>query len=592
MPEGGDGLWVASNGGVLRAPLAAPNLQTPGAWTREAFDGPGFSLAVFDGDLYLGGGANGSRDLYRRDGAGGWERQLFIDNEIGTLVPAGSVLYGASPLDAYVIRPEGQPATIFRSPDALAMRGVAVGPDGRAWAVDAASGLFRLPESTASGIVQVDVTTVAPPGPLSNSIVDLDVDADGVVWTMSDRLESAAYAAVSRLSDGVWISFRTDDPTLDIAGSSFRGGSVSPDGVLFAGTDGGGVSVFTGDDVTAYDETNSTLAAPNGIPGYVVVLDAAFEDDLAWVLNVSSLPLQSFDGQTWRGLPYPAGIPSSVTPFRIAIDDFGQKWLALHREGLAVWSTGADPFVASDDQGLRFVGSARDGLGLPNDDVRDVVVDRDGRVWIGTGRGLAYVFSPGSAFAGSADLATPQWPILADGSDWLLRDVEVNDLEVDPAGQIWVGTSSGAYLVAATGDGVVRTVTADTSPLPSDGVKAVSVDPSTGRVYFVTDEGLFSAPGDATRPTGGSDALVTSPSPYRPSASGEGVVVSGLGSPQSQVRVMTAAGDVVYVAEVRGGSFRWNGRDQSGLPVPSGVYLVAASGADGVTRFGKVAVLR
>ncbi len=592
LPDGSDGLWVATDGGVLRAPLAAENLQTPSAWIREAFDGPGFSLAQFKGRLYLGGGRNGARDLYLRTSEGRWERQLYIDNQILSLAPGEAALYAVSLFASYAVPAPGQAATVYRSPAALSVRDVAVGPDGRAWGVDAASGLFSFPLPGAGGILTFDVATVAPPGPLSNNIVDLDVDDDGVVWAMTARLESSGYAAVSRLAEGVWTSFRTDDPDLDISRATFRGGGVSPEGVLFAGTDGAGVSVFSGDDVMAYNETNSTLAAPTGTSGYVVVLDAAFEDDLAWVLNVSDHPLQSFDGQTWRALPFPAGIPTSVTLFRIAIDDFGQKWLALHKGGLAVWNTGDDPFSAPDDRGIRFVGSPRSGMGLPNDDVRDVVVDREGRVWIGTARGLAYVFSPGSAFAGSADLATPQWPILADGSDWLLRDVEVNDLDVDPAGQIWVGTSSGAYLVAATGDAVVRTITAENSPLPSDKVLAVSVDPGTGRVYFVTEEGLFSAPGDATRPRGGSDELVTSPSPYRPAMGNEGVVVSGLGSAQSQVRVMTAAGDVVYAADVQGGSFRWNGRDQSGLPVPSGVYLVAAAGADGVTRFGKVAVIR
>jgi flagellar hook assembly protein FlgD len=70
------------------------------------------------------------------------------------------------------------------------------------------------------------------------------------------------------------------------------------------------------------------------------------------------------------------------------------------------------------------------------------------------------------------------------------------------------------------------------------------------------------------------------------------VVVSGLATAVSQVRVLTAAGDVVYAAEVRGGSFRWDGRDRDGQPVPSGVYLVAASGSDGAMRTGKVAVIR
>ena len=220
-----------------------------------------------------------------------------------------------------------------------------------------------------------------------------------------------------------------------------------------------------------------------------------------------------------------------------------------------------------------------------------MAVDGAGRVWIGTARGVAYVFSPGSAFGASPDLGEPQWARLADGSDWLLRDVEVNDLEVDPAGQVWVATTTGAYLVNAAGDAVVRRVASETSPLPSDEVFSVAVDPVSGRVYFVTGEGLFSTAGDATRARPGSDGLVASPSPFRP-AEGGGVVVSGLSAPQSSVRVMTVGGDVVWAGDVAGGSFRWDGRDRAGRPAPSGVYLVAASGEDGRTLVGKVALIR
>ena len=213
-------------------------------------------------------------------------------------------------------------------------------------------------------------------------------------------------------------------------------------------------------------------------------------------------------------------------------------------------------------------------------------------MWLGTARGIAYVFQPLNAFASDPSLAAPQWPITEDGSDYFLRDVEVFDLEVDPAGQIWVGTSSGAYLVNAEGTEVVRSVDASNSPLPSDAVFSVSVDAASGRVYFVTSEGLFSAPGDATRSQAGSDELTAIPSPYRPASDASGVVINGLRAPTSDVRVMTVAGDVVYAAEVRGGSFRWDGRDRSGLPVPSGVYLVAVAGSDGSTTYGKVALIR
>ena len=593
LGDGRPGLWVATEDGLFTAPLGADNLQAPGAWTRDPFEGPVFSLAFFDDRVYLGGGADGERDLYSRRDDGQWSRRLFINNALTTLDPSPTHLLAVSSGRSYALGAGGGSLTTYVSPDAVALRDVAFGPDGRPWSGDAVVGLFPLP-APSTGTVTVDAETVAPPGPLSTSIVDADVGPDGVLWLVTERLESGGFAAVGRLDGQAWTSYRTDDPAIDIVRASFRSGEVAPDGAFWAGSGGDGVTVFpaSGDPAGAvtYDETNSSLESPSGFNSFVVVRDVAFEGDAAWVANASGLPMHHFDGETWTGLRYPTGIPATVEVFRIAIDDFGQKWLALDRGGLAVWDTGDDPASGVDDQGLRFTGSDRDGVGLPGSDVRDVVVDGEGRVWLGTDRGLAYVFSPGSAFAGTG-LATPQWPLTADGTSYLLRDVEVFDLEVDPAGQIWVGTSTGAYLLNAQGDGVVRTLTAATSPLPSDAVFAVAVDPGSGRVFFVTSEGLSSAPGDATRPVAGDGDLVVAPQPFRP-ALADGVVVRGLSGPTSQVRVLTVAGDVVFEGEVRGGSFRWDGRDRDGRLVPSGVYLVAAAGANGTTRVGKVAVLR
>ena len=594
LPTGEPGLWVATDGGVFTASRDADNLQAPGSWTRETgFEGAALSIAAFDRTVYVGGGVDGVRDLYRRSASGTYDRQLFINNPITSLAGTPERLYASAPSFVYAILPPGQPSSFYRIAGSSALTGVTVGPDGAPWAGDGAIGLFRLPAAPQPGENVVSPEPVAPPGPLSTNIVDIDVDDDGTLWAVTERLESGVFASVNRFEDDVWTAFRTDDPSIDVVRASLVSASVGPEGTFYAGSAGDGVSLFRDGSPTTYRESNSSLQSAIGTTDFVVVRDVAVDDQgAAWVLNVSARPLHHFDGETWRGFASPSGIPSGAEAFRIAIDRLGQKWIALGPNGLGVWDTGADPLSAADDRATRFAGEGSNGVGLPSADVRDVVLGGDGRIWIGTARGVASVFRPLDAFSADPGLAAPQWPLTEDGTSYLLRDVEVYDLDVDPAGQIWVGTSSGAYLINAEGTGLVRTLTAETSPLPSDPVFAVSVDPSSGRVYFVTAEGLFSAPGDATRQTPGSDALAATPSPYRPAMDPSGVVVSGLPSAVSQVRVMTVAGDVVYAAEVRGGSFRWNGRDTSGLTVPSGVYLVAASGSDGTSTFGKVAVIR
>jgi hypothetical protein len=282
------------------------------------------------------------------------------------------------------------------------------------------------------------------------------------------------------------------------------------------------------------------------------------------------------------------------------IDSFGQKWLGLRAvtglstgRGVAVVTTGADPASASDDQAVHLVGQQGVGVGLPHDRVLAVAEDAEGRVWLGTSRGVAVVAAPGAAFGGDPALVTPQWARTADGASFFLRDFEVNDIEVDPAGQLWFATTAGALLVNARGDSVLAAYTAENSPLFASNVLGITVDEPTGRVYFATERGLLSLDAEATQAAARADDLRAFPSPFRPAQHADGVLISGLVA-HTDVRVLTLDGRLVARLEGRGGTTRWNGRDDAtGALVPTGVYLVAARGFDGEgTAYGKVAVIR
>src|SRR5690606_2516377 len=299
----------------------------------------------------------------------------------------------------------------------------------------------------------------------------------------------------------------------------------------------------------------------------------------------------------WTGLPRPTGLPSSISLERMVIDPFGQMWFTARQNtgnagaGVVAVSTGADPLDPADDRALHLNQVGTNGTGLPSEDVTALAFDGQDRLWIGTSRGLAVVFTPGAAFGGDPALVTPQWARTADGASYLLRDLSVNDFAVDPAGQLWIGSTTGAWLLNANGDEVLLNLTAENSPLFSDNVLAIDVDEATGRIYFATDRGLLSAAGEATAPAPVVQALTVARSPYRPAEHGRGVLISGLVA-ETTVYVLTPDGRRIAALEARGGSARWDGRDErTGEPVASGVYLVAAVAEGGqATAYGKVAV--
>ncbi|HEX8386068.1 MAG TPA: two-component regulator propeller domain-containing protein, partial [Rubricoccaceae bacterium] len=557
LADGAAGLWLATDAGVVTARAEGTNLQSPTAWTPDpAFPHRSLSLARFasasgDEAVYVGGGPTGSRDLYRREPDGSWSRLLFVNDDLTALVPDGDRLLVASAFAVRAYAPGG-PLTTYQGPTVSALRGVVVGPDGRRWAADAAIGLFALPDVPDDGAtVVLAPDPVLPAGPFTNRIIDLDVAPDGSVWLATGRLEAAQSSAINRLDPetGEWTALLTRDRQAEL-GRSFSSIVTGPDGAVYVGTAGDGLVVISPEGPTArYDESNSSLQSAGGGTGFVVVSDVAFEDGRRWVASQEApqvLNLFDEDG-VWTALPFPNGVTAGQGRVLIAIDRIGQKWLSLGTGGVAVWDTGADPASPSDDRARQYRGQGSGGTGLPAPEVRDVVVDGDGIVWIGTTRGIATVFSPGSAFASDASLGVPQWTTTPAGEggerEFFLRDVSVNDLDVDPAGRVWVATTSGAYLVAPSPSGsgyvVTRELNQTTSPLPSDDVLRVAVRASDGPVFLTTAEGLFSVGGDATQGTPASESLQASPSPFRPSETAGGVLVSGLASARSTVRVLT-----------------------------------------------------
>jgi len=262
----------------------------------------------------------------------------------------------------------------------------------------------------------------------------------------------------------------------------------------------------------------------------------------------------------------------------------GRIYIGTSNQGLA----GYDPNTGSF---ARIFGE-EEGANLPNDDVRALALDRNGTLWIGTRRGLRVLFSPSSIFT-ETGVATNSIIILQDGiAQELLNDQFVTEIVVDGANNKWVSTvDSGVFLFSPSGQETLQHFTEDNSPLPSNNVQDIALDPETGTVYFATTQGLVSFNGSNTGPAEDLEEVVVYPNPVRPSFSGE-VTIEGL-TARTNVKITDLTGNLVHEENTIGGSITWDTRAFGRHRVASGVYLILITGPDALeTQISKLMIIR
>ena len=179
-------------------------------------------------------------------------------------------------------------------------------------------------------------------------------------------------------------------------------------------------------------------------------------------------------------------------------------------------------------------------------------------------------------------------------ADYLLSGIDVTCMAIDGGGRKWFGTkANGVYLISADNMTQVKHITSSNSPLLSDNILSIAINNTTGEVFFGTDKGLCSYMSDATtpsdRPSG--DNTYAYPNPVKPGYTGP-ITIVGL-SMNADVKIVTTNGVLVAAGISNGGSFVWNGKDQFGKPVASGVYMVESADEDGNNGVVcKVAIVR
>ena len=158
--------------------------------------------------------------------------------------------------------------------------------------------------------------------------------------------------------------------------------------------------------------------------------------------------------------------------------------------------------------------------------------------------------------------------------------------------QKWISANGGGvFYVSPSGDKTLYHFTKSNSPLPNNTVTDIKIDNITGKIYFVTLDGVMVYQGDVTDVTSNFGNVLVYPNPVIYSQYKGNVRIKGLAQ-KTNIRITDAAGNLIHSAVANGGYFEWNLNNQRGVRVASGIYYVLMTNEDGTdTATAKIAVV-
>ena len=311
-----------------------------------------------------------------------------------------------------------------------------------------------------------------------------------------------------------------------------------------------------------------------------------------WLLNPiigkqdTTVRIMRPDG-TWTGIPCPE-INSASTVDNIFFDSRGWAWLNSRRmtqRGILMLDYNGTIDNSKDDHRMfcdKIVN--QDNVSYAPDNFYYINEDLDGSIWICTDMGPFRITTPEDFAAG--DLTFEQVKVArTDGSglaDYLLSGLVTQCVAIDGAGRKWFGTdNNGVYVVSEDCQEELAHYTVENSPLPSNNIYDIAIHPATGHVFFATDKGLCSYFSDASESADGldKDNIYAFPNPVEPDYNGP-IGIRGLVK-DSEVKIVSATGQLIWTGTSIGGTFTWNGCNRFGKRVASGVYIVIANTPDG-----------
>ena len=566
-------IYAATESGVAIQKADATNLSAPESWNvydqASGLPTGGTNVLSFFNGVLIAGTNSG---LYSFDG-NNWQPY--------------SSLAGNKILDLLVI---GNSLNILTTTKVLTYDGITLS---EIWTTD--SQPVKLGYQENAGLIvatklgiYLNANFVYPNGPAANQFPNMTVDKEGNLWSASGK--DVTGVGMYKYNGLEWETYDvTHYP--DLFTNAYYSIFSASDNSIYGGSWGQGFAKIKNNDITRYHTGNTDMIGIQSDLNFLVITGFAEDSkNNIWILNLNAADSKSLymltPDSVWYSFRNPLEQHSSFSEVdNLVIDQYDTKWYTMGNEGsLGLFyfndkGTYTDP---SDD----VYGYLTTSKGLTSNAIYSLAIDRRGDLWVGTSLGVNIITNLNTVLSS----ANPQFRIT---NSFSVRQQTINALAVDPLNQKWLGTNQGLFLLSTDGTQLLATLDSKNSPLLSDQIESLAIDEKTGRVYVGSASGLTSFDTPSILPVESFNGLTIYPNPLVITDGSKLVTIDGL-IRNTDIKIITVSGKLVREFSSPGGRTAfWDGRDNDGNLVSSGVYIIIAFDQEGNSvETGKIAVLR
>lgn len=435
-----------------------------------------------------------------------------------------------------------------------------------------------------------------PAGPIRNKVYSITATADNLWCVFGDNsllynpyTPGLGRHGISKLTEEGWLHIPYEE-VLEATNLSKVTLHPGNENIAYIASNHSGVlKVENNVPTQLYNQTNTGQHGLEGMVGGntpdVRVLATAFDrSNNLWVTNSGNSRKVKVMNSSSSWQSYPLDVIDTITNYTdLVIDKNQTKWIATSNKGLIGFN---------ENYQNRTILISNYENGLPYNHVFTIAADNNNRLWIGTTWGLRVLPSVDRFLTEDQPGVNPVI-IMEEGlAQELLYRQTVSKIKVDGADRKWLGTlGSGVFLVSPNGQETIYHFTKDNSPLPSNNILDIDINPRTGEVFFATDKGMVSYKGAATSASDDLSGVYVYPNPVRPEYAGT-VKIAGL-TDKANIKITDIEGNLVYEAKSEGGTIEWDTTAFGKYRVASGVYMIFITTQDATeTKVKKVMIIR